>query len=78
MRGVGYEAIGRRCFRFKRSVPKGWHLSVCDPNLPTNDPKQNVHHPLQELKTTDFRDFINQTAKLWNIDLGWEWEGGLF
>jgi hypothetical protein len=78
VRGVGYEAISRHRFRFKERVPKGWHLNVLDPNLATNDPRQNVHHPLPEFKPTDFRDFINQTAKMWNIDLGWEWEGGLF
>ncbi len=78
VRGVGHEDIGRQNFRFKKRVPKGWHLNVCDPNLPTNDPKQNVHHPLPDFSATDFRDFINKTAKLWKIDLGWEWEAELF
>lgn len=77
VRGVGFDAVGRRNFRFKKRIPKGWHLNVCDPNLPTNDDAQNAHQPLPGFQTTDFRDFINQTAKLWNIDLGWEWEGGL-
>jgi hypothetical protein len=75
---VGFEAIGRSNFRFKKRIPKGWHLNVCDPNLPTNDPKRNIHQPLPDFVTTDFRDFIHQTAKMWTIDLGWEWEGGLF
>lgn len=78
VRGVGYDGIGRRKFRFKERIPKGWHLNVCDPNLPTNDPKQNVHHPLPDFTTTEFRDFINRISKLWNIDLGWEGEGELF
>lgn len=78
VRGVGYDPIGKWNFRFKKRIPKGWHLNVCDPNLPTNAAAQNVHHSLHDFQTTDFRDFINQTAKLWNIDLGWEWEGGLF
>lgn len=78
VRGVGYCSIGRHNFRFKTRIPKGWHQNVCDPNLPTNDPKQNIHQPLPNFSTTDFRDFINQTAKMWNIDLGREWEGGLF
>lgn len=78
VRGVGYEPVGRHRFRFKGSPPKGWHLNVCDPNLPTNDPKQNVHHPLTDFQITDFRDFINQTAERWHIDLGWKWEGELF
>jgi hypothetical protein len=78
VRGVGYNPIDRRNFRFKRRIPKGWHLNVCDPNLPTNDPEQNIHDPLEDFSTTDFRDFINQTAKIWKIDLGWEWEGELF
>jgi len=77
VRGVGYDPTGKWNFRFKKRIPKGWHLNVCDPNLPTNDDAQNIHHPLPGFQTTDFRDFINQTAKLWNIDLGWEWEGGL-
>lgn len=78
VRGVGYEAIGRNNFRFKKRIPQGWHLNVCDPNLPTNDPEQNVHHPLPDFSTTDFHDFINKTAEMWKIDLGWEWEDGLF
>lgn len=78
VRGVGYEAIGRNNFRFKKRIPRGWHLNVCDPNLPTNDPEQNVHHPLPDFSTTDFHDFINKTAEMWKIDLGWEWEDGLF
>ena len=78
VRGIGYEEIGRQNFRFKNRIPKGWHLNVCDPNLHTNDPKQNIHQPLSEFTTTDFKDFINQTAKKWEIDLGWEWEGDLF
>ncbi|MGJ8677179.1 MAG: hypothetical protein ACSHX0_06660 [Akkermansiaceae bacterium] len=78
VRGVGFEAIGRSNFRFKKRIPQGWHLNVCDPNLPTNDPKQNIHQPLPDFTTTDFRDFINQTAQLWKIDLGWEWDTELF
>lgn len=78
VRGVGYNPIATENFRFKRRIPKGWHLNVCDPNLPTNDVSQNIHQPLDDFAPTDFRDFINQTAKLWNIDLGWEWEGGQF
>lgn len=46
--------------------------------LPPGDTLELENHPLTDFKTTDFRDFINQTAKLWNIDLGWNWEGGLF
>jgi hypothetical protein len=78
VRGVGYDPIGRQNFRFKKRIPKGWHLNVCDPNLPTNDPQQNIHQPLPDFSTTDFRDFIQQTAKMWKIDLGWAWEGELF
>jgi hypothetical protein len=78
VRGVGYDSIGRQNFRFKKRIPKGWHLNVCDPNLPSDVPKQNIHQPLPDFSTTDFRDFINQTAKMWKIDLGWEWEGELF
>jgi hypothetical protein len=77
VRGVGYDPIGKRNFRFKKRIPKGWHLNVCDPNLATNHPEQDVHHPLPDFATTDFRDFINRIAGLWNIDLGWEWEGEL-
>jgi hypothetical protein len=77
VRGVGYHPIGRQNFRFKGRIPKGWHLNVCDPNLPTNDPKHNIHLPLPDFSTTEFRDFINQTAKMWKISLGWEWEGEL-
>lgn len=78
VRGVGYNEVARKSFRFKNRISKGWHLNVCDPNLPTNDPKQNIHHPLEGFSVTDFRDFINQTARLWKIDLGWEWESELF
>jgi hypothetical protein len=78
VRGVGYHEIGQQRFRFKKRIPKGWHLNVCDPNLPTDDPKQNIHHPLPEFSVTDFHHFIQQTAKMWKIDLGWEWESDLF
>ena len=78
VRGVGYHPVGRRNFRFKERIPKGWHQNVCDPNLPTNDPGQNIHHPLTEFTTTDFKDFISQTAALWKIDLGRTREGELF
>lgn len=74
VRGVGYEPVARNNLRFKKRIPKGWHLNVCDPNLPTNDAKQNIHEPLPDFSTTDFRDFINQTAALWKIELGWRWE----
>ncbi len=78
VRGVDYEPVGRQNFRFKKRIPKGWHQNVCDPNLPTTHDAQNLHQPLDGFAPTDFVDFINLTAKLWNIDLGWEWEGGLF
>jgi hypothetical protein len=78
VRGVGYNEIGRGNFRFKQRIPKGWHLNVCDPNRPTNDPERNVHQPLPDFAVTDFRDFISQTAGMWKIDLGWEWEAELF
>lgn len=77
VRGVGYNAVGRNRFRFKESIPKGWHLNICDPNLPTNHPNQNVHHPLPDFAPTDFHDFISKTASLWNIELGWEWKDTL-
>lgn len=78
VQGVGYAGVARNNFRFKERISKGWHLNVCDPNLPTNEPLQNMHRALPDFQTTDFRDFIDQTAKMWNIDLGWEWEGELF
>jgi hypothetical protein len=78
VRGVGYNPLARENLRYKRRIPKGWHQNVCDPNLPTNDVRQNVHHPLPGFAPTDFQDFVSQTAKMWNIDLGWDWEGGLF
>jgi len=63
VRGVGYDAVGRQNFRFKQKIPKGWHVNFLDPNLPTNDPKRNIHHPLPEFSVTDFHAFINQTAR---------------
>ena len=78
VRGVGYCAIARNNFRFKKRIPQGWHLNVCDPNLPTHDERQNIHQPLDGFDPKDYRDFINQTTQLWKIDLGWEWEGDLF
>ena len=77
VRGVGYDPIGRPNFRFKRRIPKGWHQNVCDPNLPTNDPGQNIHKQLPDFEGNDFRDFIVWTTELWKIELGGEWEGGL-
>lgn len=78
VRGVGYHPVGRWRFRSKERIPKGWHQNVCDPNLPTDDPRQNIHKPLQEFTTTDLRDFISKTANLWKIDLGRTREGELF
>lgn len=78
VRGIGHNEVGRHNFRFKRKIPKGWHLNICDPNLPTNDPKQNIHKPLPGFSPTDFHDFISKTAKLWKLDLGWSWKGDLF
>lgn len=78
VRGVGYNPIARENCRFKRRIPKGWHHNVCDPSLATNDVRQNIHHPLGDFVPTDFEDFISETAKLWNIDLGREWKEGLF
>lgn len=78
VRGIGYNEVGRGNFRFKERITKGWHLNVCDPNLATNDPRQNLHHPLPTFSVTDFHDFISQTAATWKIDLGWEWEAELF
>lgn len=76
VRGVDYDPVGKRNFRYKKRIPKGWHQNVCDPNLPTNHDAQNVHHPLEGFAPTEFIDFINLTAKLWNIDLGEDWKGG--
>lgn len=78
VRGVGFAETERKNFRFKRRIPKGWHMNICDPNLPTDDPRQNIHQPLPSFSVSDFHDFIKQTAKLWSIDLGWEWENELF
>lgn len=78
VRGVGYNPVEHSNFRLRKTKPKGWHLNVCDPNLPTNDPRQNDHQPLPDFSVTDFRDFINQMAALWKIDLGWEWDAELF
>lgn len=30
------------------------------------------------MNADDFHDFIGQTAGMWKIDLGWEWEAELF
>jgi hypothetical protein len=78
VRGVGYNPVARENLRYKQRIPMGWHQNVCDPNLPTNDPRKNVHHPLIDFAPTDFQDFVSRTAEMWNIDLGWDWEGGLF
>ena len=78
VRGVGYARLARNNLRFKQRIQKGWHLNVCDPNLPTNDPKQNQHQPLPDFAPTDFRNFIDRTAAMWKIYLGWQWETDLF
>ncbi len=78
VRGVGYSPIETKNFRFKERILKGWHQNICDPNLPTNDKRRNIHQPLADFAPTDFQDFIERTAELWKIELGSEWEGGLF
>jgi hypothetical protein len=77
VRGIGYNEIARNNLRMKKRIPKGWHQNICDPNLPTTDPKQNIHQPLERFTPSDFKDFINQSAAIWKIDLGWQWEGDL-
>jgi hypothetical protein len=62
VRGVGYCAIARNNFRFKKRIPQGWHQNVCDPNLPTHDERQNIHQLLDGFDPKDYRDFINQTT----------------
>ena len=78
VRGVDYDPVGRQNFRFKKRIPKGWHQNVCDPNRSTTDDAQNIHVPLANFAPNDFVVFIQLTAKLWNIDIGEEWKGGLF
>ena len=78
VRGVGFNEVARNNLRFKKRIPKGWHLNICDPNLPTNDPKQNIHELLTSFSVSEFKDFIEKTAKQWKIDLGWQWEVDLF
>jgi hypothetical protein len=78
VRGIGYNEVARNNLRFKQRIPKGWHLNICDPNLPTNDPKQNIHEPLPGFSVSEFKDFIEKTARQWKIDLGWQWEVDLF
>jgi hypothetical protein len=70
VRGVDYSEIETKRF-YKTHIPKGWHQNIIDPGLPANDPNQNRHDPL-DWTVTDFDDFIRQTCKLWNIDLGRE------
>ncbi|MEI6035462.1 MAG: hypothetical protein WCS65_14425 [Verrucomicrobiae bacterium] len=78
VRGVDYEPVGQNNFRYKKRIPKGWHQNVRDPNLPTTDDEENIHQPMENFVPSDFVDFIQKTAKLWNIDLGEQWTGGLF
>lgn len=77
VRGVGYAEVGRHRFRFKERIQVGWHLNLCDPNVPTTDPRRKVHQPLNDFSVSDFHEFIRKTAALWRIRLGEEWEGGL-
>ena len=71
IRGVGYNAVGRRRF-YEERIPAGWHQNMVDPNLPTAHENFNRHQPLPEFAPVDFDDFIRKTSALWNIDLAWE------
>lgn len=72
IRGIGYDATGRKNLKTKKSIPKGWHENVIDPNRPTNDPAYNDHRPLPDFEPHEFEDFTRKVAIHWNIDLNWE------
>ena len=62
IRGVDYSPIKRTKF-FKTHIPKGWHENVIDPNT-----RENRHEPVNVGTISDFEDFCQKIAKLWNID----------
>lgn len=70
VRGIGYTPVARHNFRFKKRIEQGWHLNVCDPNMPTTSPESNIHKPLPDFEVTDFLDLIQKSAQLWHIELG--------
>ena len=70
VRGIGFTPIARHNLRFKKRIEQGWHLNVCDPNMPTTHPESNIHKPLPNFEVSDFLDFIEKAAHLWRIDLG--------
>ena len=77
VRGIGFAPIARHNLRFKMRIQRGWHLNVCDPNVPTTSPESNIHKPLTDFEVTDFLNLIQQAAQMWNIDLGNLSEGSL-
>jgi len=72
VRGIGFNATGRKNLKNKVSIPKGWHENVIDPNRSTKDPAYNRHEALPGFKVEGFEDFTRKVAKKWNIDLQWE------
>lgn len=70
VRGIGFAPIARNNLRFKLRIEQGWHLNVCDPNVPTTHPESNIHKPLPDFEASDFLDFIEKAAQLWRIDMG--------
>ncbi len=68
VRGVGWNATGKKQFYGRQRIPRGWHQNVLDPNLP--DPRESdPHPPLENFDPTDLSAFFVATAKLWHIDL---------
>lgn len=76
IRGIGWNATGKKRLYGKQVVPKGWHQNVLDPNLPKGHTDINRHLALDDFKPAHLTDFFLKAAELWHIDL--PIEKGLF
>lgn len=72
VRGIGWDATGKKRFYGRQVIPKGWHQNVIDPNLTPDNDDQNRHLPLDVFNPTDLADFFAKAAALWKIELNFE------
>ncbi len=69
IRGIGWNATGKKRFYGKEVIPKSWHQNVIDPNLPLSHPDRNPHLPLEPFEPTELTDFFTKAANVWHINL---------
>lgn len=73
VRGIGYGKMDVYNPRKKEKKSQGWHQNIEDPNT-----GENLHEPIEGFEISGFKDLVSKSAKMWNINLGYEWQKDLF